>query len=920
MAEPHSMENLFSSSMLEVVVPDGAFELPEPFSAEGATWLRTLTGQWRGRDVAFYDERLSFILCVNLPIAAIKSAIEDSSPEGQLDALLQYFSHLQVSLEASYVPPATEDKPPTLTISPPNRLQASGSPRPPGRASPSVIPPLTPLPVPSTSAADAPYANPRTVESGPLVHAYMWGERDNVTDRTFTIVKTDEKLDGLESWVAVFRLEVPVAFIQTWFHNPQLCLTVSTTLRERKLPQTSQRRAIIQAFTDYATTLPTSPELPKAKVVVKNEHGLADGAMNGFEEVNLLEGVATGMTFTAKTASEQPLVFPTSRLSDSIRSNSFLLNTSTSSSAQRHQRAPSTPSSAAIVFSQATLRKSYRKVLRAVSGIRVRMRTTFVPYLSIPSSNPDSDDPDERKDAGNEEKTVILSVEVENVAESGRGFEVEKVDVTVGGEGAKATLIGWGEHGPGKGDAEALFPLRLKSADLYNLLYAVTFISLEKPGGGGSTSWPTNNSLIAGGARVSDAQRPMSIVVTGRPWDPNAPPDFTLPPVKTFPARWSSLLDLTQSSIPSDRPPSPTAGGKDALPIPPSPFPSGSPFARFSIGADSVFQGSAKRDSALQSPVAGSKRHTVSGLAALSERLGFNKKRSSNPAAVGSAATSRVPSPISIGHPPHLQGRYSQLPSPHTGTVGSLSIPPTPAGPLPPPTPAFPSYSSAESTVPPSPMAQSPISGPRGPGPVVEPSRSKLAGGPSLPSTPVPQNRFSQPLSTNLADGNALLVSVSLVPPVEGDGDGDDDVGDDDEREWIYPSDHFSLDIFVFNKSNRMRRFEISYPERKRWRKENQAGPPSARDSRANPAFEQTAPVGVMPLENHINIGPLQPDSCQSVRMKFVALRSGVHSIDALNVRDVESNKSTNLRSVMHVVVHERSSQAAAGSDPSCED
>ncbi|KAG9012542.1 hypothetical protein FRB90_006645 [Tulasnella sp. 427] len=907
MAEPHSMENLFSSSTLEVIVPDGAFELPEPFSPDAATWLRALTGRWRARDVAFYDERLSFILCVNLPIAAIKSAIEDSSTEGQLDALLQYFSHLQVSLEASYVPPATEDKPPTLTISPPNRLQASGSPRLPGRASPSVIPPLTPLPVPSTSAADAAYASPRTVESGPLVHAYMWGERDNVTGRTFTIVKTDEKLDGLESWAAVYRLEVPV---------------VSTTLRERKLPQTSQRRAMSQAFTDYAMTLPTSPELPKAKVVVKDAHGLADDAMNGFEEVNLLEGVAAGMTFTAKTASEQPLVFPTSRLSDSIRSNSFLLNTSTSSSAQRHQRAPSTPSSAAIVFSQATLRKSYRKVLRAVSGIRVRMRTTFVPYLSLPSSHPDSDDSDERKDAGNEEKTVILSVEVENVAESRRGFEVEKVDVTVGGEGAKATLIGWGEHGPGKGDAEALFPLRLKSADLYNLLYAVTFISLERPGGGGSTSWPTNNSLIAGGARVSDAQRPMSIVVTGRPWDPNAPPDFTLPPVKTFPARWSSLLDLTQSSKLTDRPPSPTAGGKDALPIPPSPFPSGSPFARFSVGADFAFQTSAKRDSALPSPVAGSKRHTVSGLAALSERLGFNKKRSSNPPAVSSAATPRVPSPISVGHPPHLQGRYSQLPSPHTGTVGSLSVPPTPAGPLPPPTPAFPSYSSAESTVPPSPMAQSPISGPRGPGSVVEPSRSKLAGGPSLPSTPVPQNRFSQPPSMNLADGNALLVSVSLVPPLKGDGNDDDDdvVYDDDKREWIYPSDHFSLDIFVFNKSNRTRRFEISYPERKRGRKENQGGPPSARDSRANPAFEQAAPVGVMALENYTNIGPLQPDSCQSVRMKFVALRSGVHSIDALNVRDVESNKSTNLRSVMHVVVHERTAQAAAGSDPSCED
>lgn len=261
------------------------------------------------------DERLSFVLCVSIPTPAIKSAIEDSSQEGQLGALLEYFSHLQVSLEASYVPQASDDKPPKLTISAPSRLQPSPSPRAPGRSSPSVIPPLTPLPVPTTSPADAPYANPRVVESGPLVHSYMWGDRDNATDRTFTVVKTDEELDGTESWVAVYRLDVPVgkhrlsfsipeyaidschqlAFIQTWFHNPQLCLTVSTTLREKKLPQTSQRQAISEAFTKYAQTLPSSPEISRPKATVKEEKSVLDDAMDGFEEVNLLEGVAVGM-------------------------------------------------------------------------------------------------------------------------------------------------------------------------------------------------------------------------------------------------------------------------------------------------------------------------------------------------------------------------------------------------------------------------------------------------------------------------------------------------------------------------------------------------------------------------------------------------------------------------------------------------
>lgn len=86
-----------------------------------------------------------------------------------------------------------------------------------------MIPPLTPLPVPTTSAADAPYANPRVVESGPLVHSYMWGEKENLVDRTFTMVKMDEEVDGQEAWVAVYRLDIPVG-------KPHLLIFISCML------------------------------------------------------------------------------------------------------------------------------------------------------------------------------------------------------------------------------------------------------------------------------------------------------------------------------------------------------------------------------------------------------------------------------------------------------------------------------------------------------------------------------------------------------------------------------------------------------------------------------------------------------------------------------------------------------------------
>ena len=95
----------------------------------------------------------------------------------------------------------------------------------------------------------------------------------------------------------------------------------------------------------------------------------------------------------------------------------------------------------------ATLRKSFRKTLKMHQGFRVRMRTVFVPYFLLAQDKPngiasmpreyleneikdagsssDSDvDEDileerEQREAGNEEHTVVLSVEVENLFPGG---------------------------------------------------------------------------------------------------------------------------------------------------------------------------------------------------------------------------------------------------------------------------------------------------------------------------------------------------------------------------------------------------------------------------------------------------------------------------------------------------------------------
>jgi len=109
----------------------------------------------------------------------------------------------------------------------------------------------------------------------------------------------------------------------------------------------------------------------------------------------------------------------------------------------------------------------------------------------------------------------------------------------------------------------------------------------------------------------------------------------------------------------------------------------------------------------------------------------------------------------------------------------------------------------------------------------------------------------------------------------------------------IYPNDKFTLDIFVFNQSSWMRRFELSYPDGRAWRKKLGAAAPGGKDT------------GIMPLENRIRVGPLRPSTCQSVRMDFLALSPGVHPVDTLMLTDIETGYAVNLRSVMDIVVHE---------------
>jgi hypothetical protein len=197
------------------------------------------------------------------------------------------------------------------------------------------------------------------------------------------------------------------------------------------------------------------------------------------------------------------------------------------------------------------------------------MRTVFVPYVLFPEARPDvpwesnvsaadgaQEWDREQREAGNDESTVVLCVEVENSGESDMAFVVEGVDVFISGQGAKTTLIKWG-------DSQDIFPLLVASMEQYNLLYAVTF---AQP--------PDADDVNAiGKKKAGELQRAVSITINGKPREDRG--SLVVHPTHTFSSKWNCVLDLRANiNINKDLPPDGAyTANRDALPTPASPFP-----------------------------------------------------------------------------------------------------------------------------------------------------------------------------------------------------------------------------------------------------------------------------------------------------------------------------------------------------------
>lgn len=345
-------------------------------------------------------------------------------------------------------------------------------------------------------------------------------------------------------------------YVRTAIANPVIALTASATLRDSKPRRQASSTNDTASVHSMATMQTEDQDVEEAEEEVD---------VAKMDEIDLLGGLAVD-------------ALPASRLGPSLREDLCIPNPTPSTSRMASVYTP-TPR---FLSSGQTLRKSYRRVLSLSPGLRVRMRTLFLPQLLPPGNSDvgvdDSDDDGERR--------IVLCVEVENGADaSDLAFEIEGVTVDVGGKGAKAVAEMVCQPGQeptlpltprtpmtpktpmtprtsSAAYAAGVFPLHVAALEQYNLLYVVTIAS--SPGG---------TERVKG-----DEMRPVSIVLSGRPFQRSGGQEIF--PTATFQTRWNCTLDLTMyyASLPPAPPAPPTHGAaprhaqhRISKPAPPTP-------------------------------------------------------------------------------------------------------------------------------------------------------------------------------------------------------------------------------------------------------------------------------------------------------------------------------------------------------------
>ena len=152
------------------------------------------------------DEQLQSMLTFRVEHPTPSSPADADHPPPALLALL---AHIQISLEATYIssePTTTQDSVRNARLSAPPRASQAQNNLLSQPHHPSILPPTTPHPTPSSAEHDRRYVT----SEGTLLLAHIWGQ-DSSEDslEAFSLLWSDRE----QLWVAIYRLSFTVCKI-----------------------------------------------------------------------------------------------------------------------------------------------------------------------------------------------------------------------------------------------------------------------------------------------------------------------------------------------------------------------------------------------------------------------------------------------------------------------------------------------------------------------------------------------------------------------------------------------------------------------------------------------------------------------------------------------------------------------------------
>ena len=170
--------------------------------ATGFLWLDNRFSYLRNSYNKFADEQLQSFLVLRIKHPALENPDNSEHPPPML---LEILAHIQVSLEATYISavPTVAEVPRTSRIlsTPRNgsMVRPSGRPNP----HPSILPPSTPNPVPSTADQDRKYL----ASDGTMLVANIWGSSTaEDSSEGFTLLWSE----GQQAWLAIYCMAITV--------------------------------------------------------------------------------------------------------------------------------------------------------------------------------------------------------------------------------------------------------------------------------------------------------------------------------------------------------------------------------------------------------------------------------------------------------------------------------------------------------------------------------------------------------------------------------------------------------------------------------------------------------------------------------------------------------------------------------------